>query len=169
MSGIPENRSPALNELSLTVVSPDNGEEYPSVSIVIDGTDQLRCTSAAGWMGFGPSQIFASRGVLLPGVAPRRVAVYRCSCGESGCGSLAPLIESVGESLIKWSDFRDFTGVFDGPISLEDPDDEDPFSGGVPVAVGDLVFDRQQYETEIDRAIAAFLRSQVSQPRARLK
>jgi hypothetical protein len=154
MAKFVEDRSGPINELRLKVVFPKNGDDYPSVSILIDGTDRLRYASRAGWMGFDPSEVFASRDVLLPGDVPRRVAVYQCSCGEPGCGSLAPVIGSDGESWVRWTDFQDFTAVFDGPVTLNNPEDEDPFSEGTPVAVEDLVFDRQQYEAEIDRAMA---------------
>ena len=143
-----------LNELRLEVVFPENGDDRPRVLILTDGTDRLSHAGRTDWVGFDPSEVFASEGVLLPSDVPRRVAVYQCSCGEPLCGSLAPLIESDGENLVRWTDFQDFTGVFDGPNLLNDPEDDDPFSDGHPVAVDDLVFDRQQYEAEIVRAAA---------------
>lgn len=103
---------------------------------------------------FDPSKVFASREVLLPGDVPCRVAVYQCSCGEPGCGSLTPVIESDGKNLVRWTDFQDFTGVFDGPRLISDPEDEELFSDGHPQAVDDLVFNRQQYQAEVVRAAA---------------
>ena len=143
-----------LNELRLEVVFPENGDDCPRVLILIDGEDRLSHAGRTDWVGFDPSEVFASKEVLLPGVVPCRVAVYQCSCGEPGCGSLAPVIESDGENLVRWTDFQDFTGVFDGPRLISDPEDEDPFSDGHPLAVDDLVFNRQQYEAEIVRAAA---------------
>ena len=143
-----------LNELRLEVVFPENGDDRPRVLILVDGEDRLSHAGRRDWVGFDPLEVFASKEVLLPSDVPRRVAVYQCSCGEPGCGSLAPIIESDGENLVRWTDFQDFTGVFDGPNLFNDPEDDDPFSDGHPVAVDDLVFNRQQYEAEIVRAAA---------------
>jgi hypothetical protein len=64
---------------------------------------------------------------------------------EAGCASVAPVIRADGE-LIRWSDFRDFTGVFDGPTVKRDP------SGGKRLRLKDVVFDSEQYVAEVKRA-----------------
>jgi hypothetical protein len=154
MANLVEDRSQPLNDLRLKVVLPENGDDDPRVSILVDGTDRLRHVGRAGWRGFGPAELFDSKDVLVPGEIPRRVAIYQCSCGDPGCGSLAPVIERGGKNQIKWTDFQDFTGVFDGPVTLNDPETGDPFADGILVAAKDLVFDRQAYEAEVLRAMA---------------
>ncbi|HZR53119.1 MAG TPA: hypothetical protein VFB06_26845 [Streptosporangiaceae bacterium] len=87
---------------------------------------------------------------LLPDDQGRRVAVYRCSCGEAGCGVIAPVIlPSPDGRKVSWVDFRDYTGVFDGPVRAGSgcPD-------GTPWPFRDLHFDRGRYIAEIRRASA---------------
>ena len=55
-----------------------------------------------------------SRAVYLPTNPPRRVAVYRCQCGEAGCGCAAPIIVERNGCVI-WEDTRDVTGVYVDP------------------------------------------------------
>jgi len=59
---------------------------HPVVTILIDGEDVLGDMSG-GFIGFDPADILDS-GALIPTDPPRRVAVYRCSCGEAGCDAL---------------------------------------------------------------------------------
>lgn len=72
----------------------------------------------------------------------------RCSCGIEGCGVVAPVImPSPDGRQVSWVDFRDYVGVFVGPVT--------PDSGcfeGKPWAIQDLHFDRGQYIAEIRRA-----------------
>jgi hypothetical protein len=49
---------------------------------------------------------------------------------------------------VTWTDFRDFTGVYDGPGTQARPE------GGVPLPFPDLVFDAGQYRAEIEQAAA---------------
>ena len=74
--------------------------------------------------------------------------MYCCSCGEPGCGVIAPVIfPSPDGRRVSWVDFRDYTGVFVDPAegSLEDEDD------GRPWDLPDLHFSREQYVAEINR------------------
>jgi hypothetical protein len=85
---------------------------------------------------------------LLPADLGRRVAVYCCSCGEPGCGVIAPLIiPSPDGRRVSWVDFRDYVGVFAGPVTESVIQDE-----GRLWDLPDVHFDRQQYVAEIDRA-----------------
>lgn len=118
---------------------------YPVVTILIDGEDVLGQLNG-GFMGFDPADILDS-GALLPNGPPRRVAVYRCSCGEAGCGCVAPLIAQLADR-VRWSDFRDFTGVYNSPL-----DDPEPTGGSVH-ALPDLEFDAAEYRQEVERAAA---------------
>jgi hypothetical protein len=75
------------------------------------------------------------------------VAVYCCSCGEPGCGVIAPvIIPSPDGRRVSWVDFRDYVGVFVSPDEAVGGDE------GTPWDLPDLHFDREQYIAEIERA-----------------
>lgn len=116
---------------------------HPVVTILIDGEDVLGDMSG-GFIGFDPADILDS-GALIPTDPPRRVAVYRCSCGEAGCGCVAAVIEEDGDR-VRWLDLRDFTGVYNVPLGDSAP------TGGSPHPVTNLQFDRAQYRGEVERA-----------------
>ena len=59
-----------LSELRLEIVFPENGDDRPRVLILIDGEDRLSHAGRTDWVGFDPSEVFASREVLLPGDVP---------------------------------------------------------------------------------------------------
>jgi hypothetical protein len=85
---------------------------------------------------------------LLPEDLGRRVAVYCCSCGEPGCGVIAPVIvPSPDGRRVSWVDFRDYVGVFVGPVAESAGGGE-----GRPWDLPDLHFGRAQYVAEIERA-----------------
>lgn len=121
--------------------------DYPVVSILIDGEDLVAGTPQANFMGFDPAEILGTDSPLLPTTSPRRVAVYRCSCGEAGCGCIAPVISREGSDVV-WRDARDFTGVFVGPTI-----DRDVPDGGSPLPIPTLRFDAVGYEAEVRRAM----------------
>jgi hypothetical protein len=76
------------------------------------------------------------------------VAVYCCSCGEPGCGVIAPVIvPSPDGRRVSWVDFRDYVGVFVGPVAESAGGGE-----GRPWDLPDLHFGRAQYVAEIERA-----------------
>lgn len=97
-------------------------------------------------MGFDPDAMLGNDRPLLPAAPWRRVAVYCCSCGEAGCGVVAPLVALGSDGIVRWTDFRDYTGVFAGPTVENDPD------GGREHGLPKLQFDRAQYEAELRRA-----------------
>jgi hypothetical protein len=109
--------------------------------LIIDGHDL-----DAQHVGFYPDEILGREMPLLPTVRPRRVAVYRCTCGVPGCSSLAPLIARE-DNRIRWTDFRTYVGTFDGPIS-----EDDDLSDGRRSEVEPLTFDATQYLDEVRRA-----------------
>jgi hypothetical protein len=118
--------------------------DYPVVTILVDGENVLS-GGQADWIGFDPAEIFGPESPLVPTNPARRVAVYRCNCGEPGCGCVAPLIfERDGRVL--WSDFRNFTGVYSKPTVARLP------VGGKGLGFPDLHFDAQQYRAEVARA-----------------
>lgn len=122
--------------------------DWPSVYILIDGEDPF-AQVAPDWLGFDPDDVFATGDPLVPRSQPRRVAVCRCSCGEPGCGVIAPVIAFSADGLaIEWRDFRDYTGVFGKPLGPGDP------RGGTAWELPTLRFPRDQYLAEVRRAAA---------------
>lgn len=119
--------------------------DYPVVTILVDGEDVLATRGRPGYIGFDPEQMLGPDWPLLPTRPPRRVALYRCRCGEAGCGVVAPMILTRGD-LVVWSDFRDFTGVYDKPIVDQDPDE------GERIKLSRISFDGAQYRDEVRRA-----------------
>src|SRR4051812_40249132 len=105
----------SLSVLSLEFEVLDNRPDWPVLSVRVDG-DNPFAKIAKDWRGFDPSKMLGKDSPLIPDDRGRRVAVYRCSCGEPGCGVIAPLIvASPDRSRISWVDFRDYVGVFVGP------------------------------------------------------
>lgn len=103
--------------------------------------------AAPGWRGFGPAKIPGPHSLLLPADRGRRVAVYRCSCGEPGRGVVAAVIvPSPGGRQVSWADFRDYAGVFNGPVTGSADEGE-----GRPWKLPGLHFGREQHVAEIER------------------
>ena len=126
-----------------------NSPDWPTVTISIDGVNPF-AEVAPEWGGFDPSAVFIEDSPLLPQNPPRRVGVWRCSCGIEGCGVIAPIIAgSENGEWVTWSDPRDYTGVFVGPY----PIDANP-ADGRPWALPTYRFEMSQYVVEVRRAAA---------------
>lgn len=125
------------------IVQPRENPDWPQARILVDGLDIFEAV-APGWVGFDPDQLLGGdSSPLVPGHQGRRVAVCRCSCGEAGCGVIAPIIGlSANGKQVLWRDFRDFTGVFVDPISRYPQVEQIPSRRW---DVPDLRFDREQY------------------------
>jgi hypothetical protein len=117
----------------------------PVATILIDGEDLFSRSTPNGFVGFDPDELLSPDQPLLPVEHARRVAVYRCSCGEPGCGVVAPVISGT-DTEIRWTDFQDFTGWFDRPLPDDEPED------GRPLATWELTFEANQYTDEVCRA-----------------
>ena len=137
----------AALELRVERYGTDGHPDYPVVTVLIGGRETLARHGRRGYKGFSPTQILGAQSPLLPADSPRRVAVYGCCCGIARCGCVAPLISQRGDE-VRWSDFRDFADVYDGPAAEASP------LGGVPLPFPDLAFDARQYRAEIERACA---------------
>jgi hypothetical protein len=105
---------PQTSVFSLTIAPHEGRLEQPVVGILFDGVDFL---ASLNRVGFDPDVILGPDSPLLPALWPGRVAVYQCTCTVPGCGVAAPIIEQVG-ALVRWSDFRTYTGVFEGPVEV---------------------------------------------------
>jgi hypothetical protein len=133
-------------DLNLRCILRNDDPREPVVQILVGGSDLVTGVEAAdGFIGFDPADLLDS-GALVPSDPPRRVALYRCSCGVAGCGCVAMVIEHRGETVV-WSDARDYTGVYVRPVT-----DHNPTSGGRSLALADLHFDAAQYLSEVERA-----------------
>lgn len=114
------------------------------VGIRVDGENPFE-RIAKNWRSFDPAAIL---GVLIPDDAGGRVALYQCSCGIAGCGVIAPyVVASPGRRRISWVDFRDYAGVFAGPVEPLVADYE-----GTPWDLPDIHFAYDQYVIEVQRA-----------------
>ncbi|GAA5010612.1 hypothetical protein GCM10023317_47120 [Actinopolymorpha pittospori] len=138
-----------LSILSLKFQVFDDRPDWPVVQVLVDGEDPF-AEAAPGWRGFDPEKILGTHSPLLPVDPGRRVAVYRCSCGEAGCGVIAPVIVPAPDRRrVSWVDFRDYVGIFDGPVEESVHEYE-----GKPWDLPDPHFDREQYIAEVRRACA---------------
>jgi hypothetical protein len=123
--------------------------DWPVLSIRVDG-ERLFEKVAKDWQGFDPGSMLDRPSPLIPDDAGSRVALYRCSCGEAGCGVVAPfIVASPDHKRISWVDFRDYVGVFIGPTNPGSADHD-----GKSWDLSDLHFDYAQYVAEVQRATA---------------
>ncbi|GIG34454.1 hypothetical protein [Cellulomonas oligotrophica] len=133
--------------LELRVETLDGCPDQPVMTVLVDGAAPWEGV-VPGWQGFHPAEMLGDDSPLLPDDLGRRVAIYRCTCGQAGCGVVAPVvIPSPDGRRVSWVDARDFTGVFDSPLATTTPTTE-----GRCWDVPDLHFDRAQYLAEIRRA-----------------
>lgn len=138
---------PDLATLTLRFKVLDDSPDWPVTDVLINGED-LFARVAQDWRGFDPPKILGHASPLIPVPEGRRVAVYRCSCGEAGCGVIAPVIvASPDGQRVSWMDFRNYTGVFIDPVSEWVGEVE-----GRPWDLPDIHFDREQYLAEVERA-----------------
>lgn len=141
------NASDSLSLLTLRFDVPDDRPDWPVLTIRVNGEDPFEDV-AKDWRGFDPGKMLGPSSPLVPDDAGSRVAVYRCSCGEPGCGVIAPfIVASPDHRRISWVDFRDYVGVFVGPIEPAAADYD-----GKPWDLPDIHFDRDQYIAEVQRA-----------------
>lgn len=136
-----------LRRLDLEVQVDPEFPDRARLQVLVDGTNPF-ARVAPDWGGFDPNDLLGDDSVLLPRAPWRRVAVARCSCGYEGCGVIAALVVE-HDGVVSWSDFRDWTGVFEGP-QPSDSEAGDGRSWPIPV----LRFAADQYRAEVARAAA---------------
>jgi hypothetical protein len=135
------------------------------VTILIDGADVLRGRfTTRDFIGFPAEQLLEPNSALLPRQPPRRVALYRCNCGEPYCAVVAPMIAEDG-CVVSWYDLREFRLVFHEPLP-DEPLDFDDEAAGLELPITEIGFESGQYRSEVARASAEWLAS-TSQPAAR--
>jgi hypothetical protein len=136
-----------LSVLALEFEVLDERPDWPVLTIRVDGKSPF-ATVAKNWRGFDPDKILGPNSPLVPDDSGHRVAVYRCVCGEAGCGVIAPfVVASPDRKRVSWVDFRDYVGVFVGPVTRDVEDFE-----GKPWNLPEIHFDRDQYLAEVERA-----------------
>jgi hypothetical protein len=138
----------------LTIQVDDRTEHgVMSVRLLVDGADVLASGRRSGYSGYAPEQVLTESSPLLPRVPPRRVGLYRCSCGEGGDGNISAVVSEQMDGRISWSGFRgDAEGWFEDPIDDEPPPD---LADWEPIQLPDLVFDGEDYRAEVRRAVDA--------------
>ena len=128
------------------------------VTILIDGVDVLRGRfTTQDFIGFRAEQLLGPDSPLLPREPPRRVALYRCNCGEPYCAVVAPMIAEDG-GVVSWYDLREFRLAFYEPLREEPLDVEDE-AEGLELPITEIDFDSRQYRSEVERASAEWLAS----------
>jgi hypothetical protein len=121
-------------------------KDAPALEAFVDGVRLGDGTECDDFTGHWPEQLLGETHPLLP-LAPRRVSLLCCGCGEWGCGEIAPLVQVTG-GVVTWTDFRLYLAA------ALDPDLPDDPALGRPLGWPDLTFDVEQYRAELDRATA---------------
>jgi hypothetical protein len=131
------------------------------VTILIDGVDVLGGDEDRyGGLGWSSVDVLTTDSPFLPTSEPRRVALYRCGCGNWEDGNVTALIFE-RDGLVHWTDIRSMGGAFRGPATLDSWVDPTRLADETyveahsqpPLGVDDLTFDAVQYRTEIERAV----------------
>lgn len=59
-----------------------------SVVLLLDGEETFAGIGSGGYIGLSPREIVEQQKLIEPGERPGRVILYRCDCGETGCGAV---------------------------------------------------------------------------------
>jgi hypothetical protein len=141
------------DRLSIDIYQPDGlWIRRPVVRFLVNGIDLAEVTRHPGFFGLDPVELLNDAAPLLAR-RPRRVVLYRCSCGDVDCGNLTPLVKRRRDGRIGWTDFRSYVG---GSV-MGSWLDQDPLSG-TPVKIPDLIFDLEVYKEEVRRASRPWVR-----------
>ncbi|MGW6129037.1 hypothetical protein ACWFNE_03320 [Cellulomonas sp. NPDC055163] len=88
-----------------------------------------------------------------PELASGRVPIFVCAaCGDLGCGAVTAAVDWTADTVV-WRDFG-----WDVNYETEQDDEHDP------VYAGPLIFDRAEYETELQRFVDTFSEVRASLP-----
>jgi hypothetical protein len=141
-------------DLSELIIQVDDRTEHGSMSVrlLVDGADILASGRRSGYSGYRPEQVLTESSPLLPQTPPRRVGLYRCSCGEGGCGNISAVVSEQVDGRISWTGFRgDYEGCYEDPMDELSP----KAVYAEPIPLPDLVFDGEDYRAEVGRAVDA--------------
>ena len=74
------------------------------VVLLIDGEDRLSSIGSGGYIGLNPQALVDQPGLIDPSQYPREVILYRCDCGQAGCGAVVARCYRVDDSVV-WDYF----------------------------------------------------------------
>lgn len=59
-----------------------------SVALFVDGEERFAEIGSGGYIGLHPSELADQQALTDPSTSPKGVFLYRCDCGELGCGAV---------------------------------------------------------------------------------
>ncbi len=128
-----------------------NGGEGLTVKLLVDGQDVLADAGPPGWFrGPWPPVFLASDSPLFPASPPRRVLLYFTGTPDPDEPNVTAVITADGRQ-VTWSDLRVCRA--DAEIDADGWCFELEPERSTPLAIPDLVFDREQYLAEVRRAV----------------
>lgn len=74
------------------------------VALLIDGEEALASLGSGGYIGLPPHDLFVQEALIEPSTEPREVLLYRCDCGETGCGAVVARCYRQGDEVV-WDRF----------------------------------------------------------------
>ena len=74
------------------------------VVVLIDGEESLASFGSGGYIGLAPADLASQEAVVEPTNDPQEVLLYRCDCGETGCGAVVARCYRHGNEVV-WDRF----------------------------------------------------------------
>ena len=93
-------------------------------------------------VGVSPGPLLRSQSFAEPGEQSKTIVLGRCSCGEIGCGCISARCYLLDSQTVVWDVFRSVAGP---PLYTKPKPNP-----------GALLFDREQYETEVRDATSRY-------------
>lgn len=75
-----------------------------TVTLLVDGEERLANLGTGGYVGLSPRDLAEQARLLDPGVTPGEVTLYRCDCGELGCGAVVARCYQLRDRIV-WDQF----------------------------------------------------------------
>ncbi len=75
-----------------------------SVAFLVSGVEPLSGLGAGGYVGLDPAELVAQEALVEPAASPREVTLYRCECGELGCGAVVARCYRLDDHVV-WDQF----------------------------------------------------------------
>ena len=115
----------ADHELSIEYREHHDGHIWMrSVALVVGGDEPLVDLGVGRYIGLEPADLVAQQDLVEPATSPREVTLYRCDCGELGCGAVVARCYRVEDHVV-WDQFgagnpppRSLTGPQPSPDAL---------------------------------------------------
>jgi hypothetical protein len=71
-----------------------------SVVLLVDGKDRFATMGSGGYIGRLPTDLASQPALVEPTHRPQEVHLYRCSCGETGCGAVVARCYRLGDDVV---------------------------------------------------------------------